>query len=96
MATQLRIYDITPGDMEHFATSVRELIHPLRHDHGFTIDGPWIVADVNQYVWLVHYNGDGTFEEAAERYYADPRRAALDFSPREFIVKADLRMMEEI
>lgn len=35
MATQLRIYDITPGNMEHFATSIRELIFPLRHDHGF-------------------------------------------------------------
>ncbi len=59
----------------------------------------WVAAtvpDANQYVWIVHYNGEGTFNEAVDRYYADPRRDALDFNPRDYLVEADLRMMETI
>lgn len=94
MASQLRIYDITSGDLEHIAERVREDIFPLCRDHGFDIDGPWINREANQYIWIIHFDGEGTFEEAVERYYADPRRDALDFKPRDFIVEADLRMVE--
>ena len=96
MASQLRIYDITQGDMEEFARQIRELVVPIRLDHGFTIDGPWIVKEANQYVLIVHYEGDLPFEEAADAYYADPRRAELEFNPRDYIVKADIRMMDAL
>lgn len=82
--------------MDEFAANVRNLIFPLRRDHGFTIDGPWIVPEANQYVWIVHFGGEGTFDEAVERYYADPRRDAFDFKPRDYILEADLRMLDEI
>ena len=96
MASQLRIYDIKPGGMGEFAAKVRELVMPLRRDHGFTIEGPWVVAEANQYVWVVQYAGEGTFEAAVERYYEDPRRADIDFDPGEYIVGSDLRMMDSI
>lgn len=93
MASQLRIYDIRPGDMDEFARKVAEDIFPVRRAHGFTIDGPW-QTDENQYVWIVHHDGD--FDEAVEGYVNDPARKDLAWDPMDYITNVDIRMMEDL
>ena len=96
MRSQLRIYDIKPGTMEEFAAQVDELLMPIRLDHGFSRSGPWIVEETYQYAWIVHYDGEGSFEEADQRYYNDPRRDTLPFKPLDYITKLDVRMLTPI
>ena len=93
MKSQLRIYDMKPGTMEEFAAKVDEELIPIRLDYGFTRSGPWIVEETYQYVWIVHYDGEGTFEEVDKRYYADPRRGEMSFNPMDYITKVDARML---
>ena len=96
MKSQLRIYDIKPGMMDEFAAKVDEELIPIRLDYGFTRSGPWIVEETYQYVWIVHYDGKGTFEEVDERYYADPRRGEMSFNPMDYITRVDARMLTPI
>ena len=93
MNSQLRIYDLKPGTMEEFAAQVDKEILPIRLDHGFRRSGPWMVEETNQYVWIVHYDGDETFEEAERRYYADPRHGERSFVPMDYIDRIDARML---
>lgn len=96
MTAQLRIYDLKPGALEEFAAKVDAELLPIRLDHGFRREGPWMVEGADQYVWIVHYDGDGTFEEAEERYYADPRRGEMSFDPMDYITEVDARMLTPI
>lgn len=96
MAAQLRIYDLKPGVLEEFAAKVDEELLPIRLDHGFRREGPWLVEEAYQYVWIARYDGEGTFEEAAERYYADPRRGEMSFDPMDYIINVDARMLTRI
>jgi len=93
MAAQLRIYDLHPDTWQEFARKVNEEIVPIRLDHGFRLDGPWLVEETCQFVWIVHYDGDLSFEEAEERYEADPRWADLSFDPMDYIAGEDHRML---
>ena len=93
MAAQLRIYDLHPDTWQEFARKVNEEIVPIRLDHGFRLDGPWLVEETCQYVWIVHYDGDLSFAEAEEIYEADPRWADLSFDPMDYIAGEDLRML---
>lgn len=93
MRSQLRIYDIKPGQMDAFAAKVEAEIFPIRRAHGFTIDGPW-KTESNQYVWVVHH--EGSFEDALESYTNDPARKNISFDPMDYIMNVDTRMMDGI
>lgn len=93
MASQLRIYDLHPDMWQEFARRVNAEIVPIRLDHGFRLEGPWLVEETCQYVWIVHYEGDLTFAEAEERYEADPRWSDLTFDPKDYILGEDIRML---
>ena len=96
MSAQLRIYDIKPGMMEEFAAKVDEELIPIRLDHGFRRSGPWIVEEDYQYVWIVHYDGEEPFEDVDRRYYSDPRRGEMSFSPMDYIDRVDARMLSDL
>ncbi len=93
MTAQLRIYGLHTDTWQEFATKVNSEIVPIRLDHDFRLDGPWLVEETCQYVWIVHYEGDLTFTEAEERYEADPRWDDLSFNPMDYIVDVDVRML---
>ncbi len=95
MRSQLRIYDIRPGAMEEFAAKVEEEIFPIRRAHGFRIEGPW-QTDQYQYAWILHYEGDDTFEAAVEAYSNDPARQNLSFDPMDSISETHIRMMDPL
>ena len=40
--------------------------------------------------------GEGTFEEAIQRYRASPERAALGLDPSEYLVDRDVRVVEQV
>lgn len=93
--SQLRIYDVKPGQMEAFL-KVFESIPAIRRRHGFTIDGVWIDEIGDKFVWVVSYDGPATFVEATARYEADPERQEMDPPPRQFLDAVELRMMRRI
>jgi hypothetical protein len=92
---QLRIYDITPGRMDEFVALFWRVAE-IRRLLGFEVLGPWINEETNQFVWIVGYDGPGTFEEATQAYYDSPERASISPSPAEFLETVDTRMLTAV
>ena len=81
MATwQLRDYVIQAGHLDDFVAAWTSGVLPLRQAAGFTIQA-WTVPEESRFVWIVGYEGPGTFEAADAAYYASPARAAVSPDP---------------
>lgn len=96
MTTQLRIYDIAPGRMEEFAAKVASDVIPARKKYGFGVIGPWVNEADNQYVWLVSYDGELSWDDAVTRYMSSPERSGMGWDPMDYIEKMDTRLMRDV
>ena len=93
MRYQLRIYRLRPETADEFAELWRRDIVPLRIEVGFAVVGAWRRPEENEFVWLVRWDGQGSFQEGDSRYYASPGRAALAWDPADYIESMDLRVL---
>ena len=90
MSSQVRIYTIEEARMSEFVELWRSKVLPLRRSFGFEVDGAWVIADNNQFMWIISHAGD--FAAADSAYYRSPERAAMDPSPAELIDAQNVRM----
>ncbi|MGP4110128.1 NIPSNAP family protein [Streptomyces sp. 4N509B] len=93
--TQLRTYTVRHGMLDEWVDRWRAEIVPLRLELGFTIGGAWVDRERDQFIWLISYEGPGTFEEANAAYWSSPARDALGIDPADYLVHTDYRMVEE-
>jgi hypothetical protein len=61
-------YTIRPGLFEDWAGKWRDLVVPLRLERGFDTGNAWHDHERSQFLWVIFYKGEDTFEEADERY----------------------------
>ena len=73
--TQLKRYKVKPECWTEFMDTWRELV-VLRKKHGFGILFVLRDPETNWFTWAIDHTGD--FDSAAEAYYQDPDRVALD------------------
>ena len=90
---QLREYLIRPGALEQWVKEWGENVRPLREQFGFKVVGAWALEEDNRFVWILSWEGEGTFEDADRAYYESPERAALVPDPARLIVSSEHRMM---
>ena len=50
---ELRDYVIADGHLDDFVTAWREGVVPLRQQHGFRIEGAWVIPSERRFVWIV-------------------------------------------
>jgi hypothetical protein len=81
---QLRVYRIEAGHLEDFASAWKRGVEPLRRRFGFSSQA-WTVPGDDVFVWLLAYDGDGTFESADAAYYASSERRAMRPDPARWI-----------
>ncbi|MES9602521.1 NIPSNAP family protein [Actinomadura sp. NPDC000929] len=93
---QLRTYTIREGLLEEWAARWRESVVPLRLKLGFGIGGAWLDHEHSRFVWVIWYEGEETFEEANQRYWASPEREAMGLDPSEYLVDRDVRVVEQV
>lgn len=96
MRDQLRMYQLHPGTFDEFFAYWKDNIVPAREAKGFTILSAWREVDSNEFIWVVRWNGDGSFEEADEAYYASPIRSKLPKAFSSFIASSEVRMVETL
>ena len=97
MATQLRDYRITDGELDRFIQEWRTNLAPLRRACGFTIAGAWTVDGESRFVWLLsHAGGWDAFQEADARYFASPERAGFDPDPARLIEEQRNARLDEV
>lgn len=85
MQTQVRVYQVRPGQLEAFVREWRTLIVPLRRRFGFQVLGAWASEEDDTFVWVLAH--EGNFAEADRAYYLSPERAALEPDPARLIVE---------
>jgi len=83
---QLRDYTIQEGRLDDFVSAWTAGVLPLRRRFGFEIRA-WKVLEDSRFVWVVRYDGPGTYEEADRAYYASPERRAVDPDPSQWIAE---------
>ena len=89
MSTQLRLYTIMRGSLHQFAREWKENVLPLRREHGFQIQGAWIIEETNQFAWLISYEGSESWEARESAYYSSSDRTAMEPNPARLISKAE-------
>ena len=82
MTFELRRYEVKEGCLDAFARVWREQLLPLRQSFGFTVLGPWIITESNEFVWIV---GHDDFDAATEAYYGSPQRGEVNPRPGELL-----------
>ena len=96
MTTQLRLYTINRGSLDLFAKEWKEQVLPLRIEHGFRIDGAWIIEETNQFAWLISHEGPESWEVRESAYYASAERKAMEPNPARLITRAEEHFIENI
>jgi hypothetical protein len=90
---QLRIYRLVPATADEFVELWRRDIVPLRIETGFSVVGAWRRPEENEFVWLVRWDGQGSFQEGDDLYYRSPGRAALEWDPADYLESSELRVL---
>lgn len=94
--SQLRVYRIVDGRLDDFVAAWREGVKPLRERLGFVIDGAWTVPESSEFIWLLRYEGPGSFSDADAAYYSSPERADMQPDPAQFIESATEQMIRPV
>ena len=89
MTAQLRIYTINRGSLHLFAEEWKEKVLPLRIEHGFQIHGAWKIEETNQFVWLISWEGDESWESKESAYYSSVNRKDMEPNPARHISRQE-------
>jgi hypothetical protein len=90
--TQLRRYEINPGEMEQFLVAWR-CVKAIREHYGFRAEFAYVNDEAYEFIWAVTCDGD--FAAAEEAYYASPERASVDLNPIDNIAVMHVHMVRD-
>ena len=85
MEYQLRRYGIRAGKMDAFLDAWLSGVYPLRRTFGFTLEGAWRVEALDEFVWVIGYDGPEGFAVADARYYGSDERKRVSPDPGQYI-----------
>lgn len=92
---QLRDYWVAEGHLDDFAAAWTKDVLPLRRVYGFSVCA-WKVVGESRFVWVLEYEGPGTFEQADEAYYDSAERSAIDPDPARWIVEQRVTWLSHV
>ncbi|MBO4205591.1 NIPSNAP family protein [Micromonospora echinofusca] len=92
---QIRTYTVREGLLDEWVDRWQRLVVPLRRDLGFGIHGSWKDRTRHQHIWVISYDGPGSFGEANAAYWASERRKTLGLNPDDYLVGEEIREVEQ-
>lgn len=96
MQFRIRTYKLKPGTQREFIDKWQEDLVPLRRELGFEVEWAYYSAETSEFIWLVSYAGEGPYENAEEKYYASPQRAAISWDARDYIAEMNIRSVDKV
>jgi tetratricopeptide (TPR) repeat protein len=90
------MYTIKQGKMDEFVKAWSETIYPLRLQHGFKVDGVWVIKDDNRFVWILTYDGPGDWDTKNKAYHDSPERKALNPDPVQLIEHIEAKFLTPV
>jgi hypothetical protein len=94
--SQFRDYTVKLGEMDEWLEEWRAKLFPLRTKRGFRIVAAWVVPESNRFLWVIRWEGKGSFEAADRAYYASRERKAVQPNPARHLEKAEHFYIEPI
>jgi hypothetical protein len=91
--TQLRRYEVKPGELSAFLAGWRGLV-PIRERFGFRVLFAFSSEDESEFVWAVRHDGD--FAEAERAYYADPERNTVGAGVTPHLAATHVSMVDAV
>jgi len=89
---QLREYFAKKGHLSAFVKEWRTKVYPLRLKFGFKVIGGRTLGE-DRFIWILGWDGPGSFEEADQRYYESPERRSMKPNPSRHLAKTSSHMM---
>ena len=89
MLVQLRVYTINRGALDEWVKEWREKVKPLRLKLGFEILGAWTVAETNQFLWVLSYDGTESWDTLDRAYHQSEERRAMVPNPARYIARME-------
>jgi hypothetical protein len=82
--------------MDAFLDAWLRGVYPLRRKFGFSFAGAWVVEGVDEFVWIIGYDGPGGFAAAESRYYESAERKNMSPDPARYIDVPNSQMMRSV
>ena len=93
---QLRLYTIDKGRLDDFAAAWRSSVYPLRLKMGYRIPFAAKIAETNQFIWLVAYDGPESWEQKEAAYYGSADRKLLSPDPAQWIARPEQLFVQPV
>ena len=93
---QLRLYTIDKGRLDDFAAAWRSSVYPLRLKMGYRIPFAAKIAETNQFIWLVAYDGPESWEQKEAAYYGSADRKLLSPDPAQWIARPEQNFVQPV
>jgi hypothetical protein len=94
--SQFRDYHVKLGEMDDWLDEWRAKLYPIRTERGFRILAAWIIPESNRFLWIIRWDGPGSFEDADRSYYASDERKAVHPDPARHLERADHYFITQI
>ena len=93
MISQLRTYTVNRGMMDQWVKLFAEKLVPMQEKHGIKVDGMWVNADRNQFIWIRSFADAADLEAKEAAFYgAAEWQAAVDHT-RSHLAKVVVQAM---
>ena len=94
--SQLRVYTIVVGRMAEWLDGWTKGVLPLRRKFGFRVEGAWVIASENKFVWVLTYEGPEGFQARDQAYYVSAERQTMRPDPAPLIENAETFLMKSV
>jgi hypothetical protein len=94
MISQIRIYTINKGEMDHFLKHFKEDIMPLHEKIGLPIIGTWVNRPQNEFIWVRTHNDKAELEAKNNEFQTAVAAAGVKLGGN--VAKMEVREAESV
>ena len=94
MIYQLRIYTVNSGMMDQWVKFFNETVVPIQERIGMKIDGKWVNADRNQFIWIRSFADAEDVKAKEAAFHAAPEWNAVVEYARSHLARVEVQTME--
>jgi len=96
MISQLRIYTVNKGQMDSWLTVFKEELIPLLKKHGIDIEGTWVDAARERFVWIRAFENQADLEAKEAAFYGSAEWKAKADRVRGYLARREVTLIEPV
>ena len=96
MLYQLRTYTINRGMMDAWVELFNDQLVGIQAKYGITVDGMWVNADQNQFIWIRSFPSADEVAPREEAFYSSPEWQGVMDHARSHIARLEVQAMTSV